>query len=190
MINAQTKTAQPNHTMSKEHNESFIKAAISYLRAYRVRDGFVVVEVNDEARKQLAACRRPELKGSGCVYANKQQWWFADDDALEDLGKRLTGDRRATCGSWRDTNPGISWREDNHGVSFSLVAHYEPEAKQLSSAQEREVLDRLAEAWRAFLMLGCEHQAVSEFSQAIHVAAGIVARRTLSRHEPDFWNAP
>jgi hypothetical protein len=56
---------------------------------------------------------------------------------------------------------------------------------------ERVVLDRLAEAWNAFTVLGNYHpDDHNEMRAAIHQAQNIIATRVARRVDPDIWTQP
>lgn len=56
---------------------------------------------------------------------------------------------------------------------------------------ERDVLDRLASAWNAFVELERRAESDSaEFAAAIHRAQNLIALRVARRVDPDVWRQP
>lgn len=58
----------------------------------------------------------------------------------------------------------------------------------MTSDAEREVLEKLGEAYNLFVRLPVQHpMEADEFCRAVHVAQGIVAIRVARRADPDTW---
>lgn len=99
--------------MKTEYDQELIDLAVSHLEAYRVENGEVSIW-NDECSELWDACSREELLGNGAIYNDGSDgWYFADDEALEDLGRRLENDEECAFSFWCG---------DGAGVHFELTA--------------------------------------------------------------------
>lgn len=96
-----------------EYNQDLIDLAVSYLEAYRVENGEVSIW-NDQCRELWDECNREELQGNGAIHndASTDGWYFADDEALEDLGRRLEANEKDAYSLWC---------ADGGGVQFDLA---------------------------------------------------------------------
>jgi hypothetical protein len=99
--------------MKTEYNQDLVGLAISYLEAYRVESGEVHIGTN-ECSRLWDACSREELRGNGAIHddAATNGWYFADDEALEDLGRRLKNN---------EADAYSLWCADGEGVQFELT---------------------------------------------------------------------
>lgn len=100
--------------MKTEYDQDLIDLAVSHIEAYRVENGEASIW-NDECRELWDACAREELQGNGAIHndASTDGWYFADDEALEDLGRRLEND---------EADAYSLWCADGVGVQFELTA--------------------------------------------------------------------
>lgn len=100
--------------MKTEYDPELIDLAVSNLEAYRVENGEASIW-NDECRELWDACIREELQGNGAIYedACTGGWYFADDDALQDLGRSLEND---------EADAYSMWCANGAGVQFELTA--------------------------------------------------------------------
>ena len=98
------------NNMKTEHDQDLIDLAVSYLDAYRVENGEVSIW-NNECNRLWEACLREELQGSGAIHndACTDGWYFADDEALEDLGRRLENDEAYAYSLWCSDGAGVQF---------------------------------------------------------------------------------
>jgi hypothetical protein len=103
--------------MKTENDKDLIERAVSYLDAYRVENGETSIW-NDECLRLWEACCREELQGSGAIHddAGMNGWFFADDEALKDLGRRLENDEPDAYSHWCANGAGVQFdlSEDCH----------------------------------------------------------------------------
>ena len=99
--------------MKTEYDHKLIDLAVSHLEAYRIENGDASIW-NDECRELWDACTREELQGNGAIHndASTDGWYFTDDEALEDLGRRLEND---------DADAYSLWCADGVGIQFELT---------------------------------------------------------------------
>jgi len=96
--------------MKTEYDKDIINLAVSYLVAYRVENGEVSMW-NHECSQLWDACSREELQGNGALHNDSATdgWYFADDEALEDLGLRLENDEADAYSHWCADGVGVQF---------------------------------------------------------------------------------